>query len=118
MPDQETIQPSTDAAILEAKARHGDLICIDLEGKTLAFRRLNMAAITDMKRNIGNKPELSLNISINSCKFCCVVGVQYFDELANKYPLAFCGTDGRPGVIDALMDLARGGENGPSIRVV
>jgi hypothetical protein len=117
MPDTDTIQPPVDSAIQAAKQKHGDLVVIDIEGKTLAFRRLDRAKLTDMKRNISKNPDLSLDVSVNTCEFCCVVGQQYFKELSNKYPLAFCGTEGQPGVIDVLMDLARGGVTGPSIRV-
>jgi hypothetical protein len=46
-----------------------------------------------------------------------VYGSENFKELSERYPLAFCGNDGTKGVIDALMDLARGGEQGPQIRV-
>jgi hypothetical protein len=46
-----------------------------------------------------------------------VYGQENFKELSDRFPLAFCGNDDTKGVIDALMDLARGGAEGPSIRV-
>lgn len=117
MSQAETIQPETDTALAELKKRHGALVVIELEGQKLAFRRLDKAKITDMKRAINKNPDLSLDVSINCCEFVCVLGQSSFKEMSNKYPLAFCGTEGVRGVIDVLMDLARGGESGPNIRV-
>lgn len=114
----EQITPDIDPEIVEAKKKYGDLVVITLEGQKLAFRRLDKAKITDMKRAINKNTDLSLDVSINCCGFVCVVGQASFVDLANKYPLAFCGTEGIRGVIDVLMDLARGGEAGPDIRVV
>lgn len=117
MSEETTPQPEPNVLIEEAKRKHGTLVTIELEGQKLAFRRLDKAKITDMKRAINKNPDLSLDVSINCCEFVCVVGQSSFKELANKYPLAFCGTEGIRGVIDVLMDLARGGESGPNIRV-
>jgi len=99
------------------KAKYGDLIVIELEGKTLAFKRLTKAQLTQMKTQINKKPDLVIDITINSCEFNCVLGSEHFKDLADRYPLAFCGNEDTKGVIDALMDLARGGAAGPSIRV-
>jgi len=117
MSEDTTVQPEVDTVIAAAKQKHGSLVVIELEGQKLAFRRLDKAKITDMKRAINKNPDLSLDVSINCCEFVCVVGQSSFKELSNKYPLAFCGTEGTRGVIDVLMDLARGGEAGPNIRV-
>lgn len=112
MSDEKTVD------FTKLKQTYGDLVVIDLDGKPLAFKRLTKAQITDMKKRITDKPALVVEITINCCSFNCVYGSEYFDELSAKYPLAFCGNEGDKGVIDWLMDLARGGSSGPSIRVV
>lgn len=98
-----------DAALVSLKAQHGKVVVLRIEGKLLVFRRLTRNMVTEMKTQIGKKPELAVEISINQCEFCCVYGKQHFAELARLSPLVFCGNDESPGVIDALMDLARGG---------
>lgn len=112
------VAPSAvEAAIAKAKAAYGDLVTLTLDGHKLGFKRLDKAKVTDMRKQISKSPDLAIEISVNVCGFCCVVGREHFDELSAKYPLAFCGTEGIKGVIDVLMDLARGGEDGPGIRV-
>lgn len=101
----------------QLKVKFGDLIVIDIEDKTLAFKRLSRGQLTDMKKRINKTPDLVIDITINSCEFNCVYGAEHFKDLSDRYPLAFCGNEGSKGVIDALMDLARGGAAGPTIRV-
>jgi hypothetical protein len=96
------------STIPELKAKYGRLVIIDIDGKTLAFKPLNKDKITDLKKQISKAPDLALNVSINACEFCCVLGAEHFKELADSRPLAFAGNSTDPGVIDALMDLARG----------
>jgi hypothetical protein len=117
MPEATEVETSTSKAIRELRTKYGRVIKIEIDGKTLAFKPLDKAKITDMKRNMNKNPDLSLDISLNVCEFCCVFGASDFQDLANRYPLAFCGTEGNKGVIDYLMDLARGGASGPQISV-
>jgi hypothetical protein len=90
------------------KAQHKRLVVCELDGVTLAFKPLNKAKLIDLKKTITSKPDLACEFSINACEFCCVYGREKFAELADLYPIAFCGSLGSPGVIDHLMDLARG----------
>jgi hypothetical protein len=100
----------TQSTALDAvKAEHGKVVVIELDGKILAFKRLNRSKVTDMRTQINKKPDLAVEISINVCEFQCVLGKEHFKALSDAYPLAFCGNDDQPGVIDALIDLARGG---------
>lgn len=101
---------SQKTAIDAAKKIHGSLIIIEFadDDKVLAFKRLTRGMITDMKKQISKKPELALEVSLNACEFCCVVGNSDYPALAAKYPLAFCGSEDEPGVIDVLMAEARG----------
>jgi hypothetical protein len=99
------------------KTKYGDLVIIDIADKTLAFKRLTKSQLTDMRKRINSKPELAIEISINCCEFNCVFGAEHFKEMSDRFPLAFCGNDDSKGVIDALLDLARGGASGPQIRV-
>lgn len=101
----------------ELKAKYGDLVVIDIGEKTLAFKRLTKSQLTDLKKRVNKTPDLVIEVTINCCEFNCVYGAESFKELSDRYPLAFCGNDDTKGVIDALMDLARGGAAGPSIRV-
>lgn len=97
----------------EAKVGHHKVVVIDLDFKgevrTLAFKPLNRAKITDLKKQITKSPDLALELSVRACEFCCIFGKEHFEELATLCPLAFAGNAENPGVIDALMDLARGG---------
>ncbi len=100
------------------KATYGSLITLTIEGKVLAFKRLTKSQLTDLRTQLSKKSNLVIDLTINVCGFNCVYGSEYFEELSSKYPLAFCGNEGNPGVIDALMDLARGGAEGPTIQVI
>lgn len=94
---------------LEAlKGQFKRLVVCEIDGETLAFKPLNRAKLIDLKKTITAKPDLAAEFSINACEFCCVLGREKFGELADLYPIAFCGSLGSPGVIDHLMDLARG----------
>lgn len=97
------------STLAEAKAKYRKVVILELDGKSLAFKPLTLAMITDLKKQITKSPELALKLSVNACKFCCIFGAEHFDELADVYSLAFAGNSDNPGVIDALMDLARGG---------
>lgn len=101
---------NVEAQLKAARATHGPLVIVEFadEGKTFAFKRLTRAMITDMKKRMGQKPDLALEVSLNACEFCCVVGQNDYSEFAAKYPLAFCGSEDEPGVIDTLMVNARG----------
>jgi hypothetical protein len=98
----------TDEKLAALKAQHKRLVVCELDGVTLAFKPLNKAKLIDLKKTITSKPDLACEFSINACEFCCVFGRERFSELADLYPIAFCGSMGSPGVIDHLMDLARG----------
>lgn len=102
---------------LQLKAKYGDLVVIDIDGHTLAFKRLSKAQLTDLKKRVNKTPDLVIEVTINACEFNCVYGAEHFKEASDKYPLAFCGNEDTKGVIDVLMDLARGGASGPTIRV-
>jgi len=103
-------ESSLESTLKAARAAHGLLVVVDFEeeGKTFAFKRLTRAMITDMKKRMGKQPDLALEVSLNACEFCCVVGSSDYSEFAAKYPLAFCGSEDEPGVIDVLMQNARG----------
>ncbi len=99
----------SEATIEQLKAAHKRLVILEVSGNVLAFKPLTRAMVQDLKKHITNKPENAVELSINACDFCCVLGKERFTELANLYPLAFAGSFGAPGVIDLLFDLARGG---------
>lgn len=105
-----TPETPTQRALRDLKAKYGRLVIAELgaEKVTLAFKPLNKAKVADLKKNITQKPDLALELSINACEFSCVFGESRFKELAEIYPLAFAGSFGSPGVIDALFELARG----------
>ncbi len=93
----------------DLKTKHKRLLKLTLAGVMLAFKPLNKAQASQLKKLQTEKPELAVETTINSCKACCVFGAEHFDELANDYPLAFCGGGpGEPGVIDELMKMAHG----------
>ena len=96
-------------AIEKLKAQHGQLVQCEIDGRVLAFRAINKAGLQDLRKQLRAKPDLAVELSINACKFCCVFGKEHVDELTDRYPLAFAGYESAPGVIDHLMDLARGG---------
>jgi hypothetical protein len=98
----------TQRAIRELKAKYGKLVVAEIGGETLAFKPLNKAKVADLKKNITQKPELALELSVNACEFSCVLGESRIKELVELYPLAFAGSFGAPGVIDVLFELARG----------
>lgn len=104
---------STPGPIEALKAQHKRIVVCEIEGHVMVFKPLNRAKLQDLKKAITGKPEHALELSINACEFCCVLGVERFKELADLYPIAFGGSYGSPGVIDHLMDLAKGS---PSIR--
>ena len=89
----------------DAKAQHGRLVVVEIDGKTLAFRPLDRAKITDIRTKLAKTPNLALDILTNVCEFQCVVGKDHFAEVAAAYPLVVAGDD---SIADALMTLARG----------
>lgn len=95
-------------AIRELKAKYGKLVVAEVDGVTLAFKPLNKAKVADLKKNITQKPEIALELSCNACEFSCVLGEAQVRELTERFPLAFAGSLGAPGVIDYLFELARG----------
>lgn len=96
-------EPSTD---LEAvKAKFGRLVVVEIDGKTLAFRPLDRAKITDVRKKLAKTPDLALDILTNVCEFQCVFGKEHFREVADAYPLVIAGDE---SIADALMELARG----------
>ena len=84
----------------DAKAQHGRLVVVEIDGKTLAFRPLDRAKITDIRKKLAKTPDLAL-----VCEFQCVVGKEHFADVARDYPLVVAGDD---SIADALMTLARG----------
>lgn len=117
MSESELEQTPLQKKIAELKGKYGDLVVIEIEEKTLAFKRLSRAQLTDLKQRLVKQPNLVIELTINACEFNCVLGGEHFKLLADRYPLAFCGNEDSKGVIDVLMDLARGGAQGPNIRV-
>lgn len=101
-------ETATQRAIRELKAKYGRLVVAEIGGETLAFKPLNKAKIGDLKKNITQKPEIALELSVNACEFSCVFGESQIKALIELYPLAFAGSFGAPGVIDVLFELARG----------
>lgn len=117
MSEPETPADPSIAAIKQLKIKYGELVVIDLAGHTLAFKRLSRGQLTELKKRINKQPDLVIEVTINACEFNCVYGAEHFKSLSEFYPLAFCGNEDTKGVIDVLMDLARGGAAGPNIRV-
>jgi hypothetical protein len=115
--NEDTRSEKVKAEIAKLKAQYGDLISVELEGHTLAFKRFTKAQLTDLRKRINSKPDLVIDLTINACEFQCVLGKEFFGELSNKYPIVFCGDYQTKGVSDYLMDLARGGADGPKITV-
>ena len=102
--------------IAELKAKHGRLVALELEGKLLLFRPMTKAAVNDLKMNMSKPGAAPVELTVNACKFVCVHGIEHFDDLANRYALAFSGGDvTEPGVVNALLDMAHGS---PTIKTV
>lgn len=89
----------------QAKKQYGRLVVVEIDGKTLAFKPLDKAKITDVRQKLAKTPLLALDILTNVCEFQCVVGAEYFKDIARDYPLLMAGDD---SIADALMTLARG----------
>lgn len=89
----------------QAKADYGRLVVVEIDGKTLAFRPLDRAKITDVRKKLAKTPDLALEILTNVCEFQCVVGKEHFADVARDYPLLVAGED---SIADGLMNLARG----------
>jgi hypothetical protein len=89
----------------QAKQQFGRLVVVEIDGKTLAFRPMDRAKITDVRKKLAKTPDLALDILTNACEFQCVVGKEHFAEVARDYPLVMAGDD---SIADALMTLARG----------
>lgn len=96
---------SESSELQQAKEQYGRLVVLEIEGKTLAFRPMDRAKITDVRKKLAKTPDLALDILTNVCEFQCVVGKEYFREVADAYPLVIAGDD---SIADALMTLARG----------
>lgn len=97
-----------DPVVAELEAAHeqfGRLVVVEIDGKTLAFRRLDRAKITDVRKKLAKTPDIALDILTNVCEFQCVVGAEHFKEVAALYPLLIAGDD---SIADALMTMARG----------
>ena len=93
----------------EIKAKYRRFVKITIGEKVLAFKPLDKAKVGELKKQLDSKPELAIDLCINACKFVCVHGKEFFDELATEYPLAFSGGGkDAPGVIDALYEMAHG----------
>jgi hypothetical protein len=91
--------------IASAKAQYGRLVVLEIDGKTLAFKPMDRAKITELRKTLAKSPDLALNLMTNAVEFCCVVGRADFKEIADKYPLVIAGDD---SIIDALFAMARG----------
>ena len=89
----------------QAKQQYGRLVVVEVDGKVLAFKPMDRAKITDVRKKLAKTPDLALDILTNAVEFCCVVGKESFSEIASKYPLIVAGDD---SIADALMTLARG----------
>lgn len=89
----------------QAKEQYGRLVAVEVDGKVLAFRPLDRAKITDVRKKLAKTPDLALEILTNVCQFQCVVGKEHFEEIAREYPLLIAGED---SIADGLMNLARG----------
>lgn len=94
----------------DLKAKFKRMVFVNVGGRDLAFKPLDRAKLIDLQKQVSKSPDLRVALSINAIGFCCVYGQEHFDEVANEYPLALVGSgdDGSPGVLDALMTLARG----------
>lgn len=98
--------PSEDSPEVQAaKSTYGRLVVLEIDGAVLAFKPMDRAKITDVRRKLAKTPDLALDILTNAVEFCCVVGREQFKAIADRYPLVIAGDD---SIADALMSLARG----------
>jgi hypothetical protein len=86
----------------EAKEKFGRLVVVESGDMVLAFRPLDRAKITDVRKKLAKTPDLALDILTNVCEFQCVVGKEHFDAFMRDNPLA------ADTIADELMTLARG----------
>lgn len=91
--------------VAAAKAQFGRLVVLEIDDKVLAFKPMDRAKITELKKSLAKSPDLALNLMTNAVEFCCVVGKAEFKAIADKYPLVIAGDD---SIIDALFEMARG----------
>lgn len=98
-----------EATLQSLKAQYGALIRLEIDGKDFLFKPLTRAMITDLKKRLASENWRALELSVNACRICCVYGQESFDDIADRFPLAFAGNSEGEGVIDALMTYARGG---------
>jgi hypothetical protein len=97
--------PEDTPELQQALATYGRLVELRIDGVLLAFKPIDRAKITDIRRKLAKTPDLALDILTNAVEFCCVVGRESFRAVADKYPLVIAGDD---SVADALMAMARG----------
>lgn len=93
--------------VSDLKLKYKRVVAVEVGGRSLAFKPFDRAKLTDLQRQVAKSPELRVQLSLNAIGFCCVHGSEYYDEIANEYPLALVGGS-EPGVLDALMSMARG----------
>jgi hypothetical protein len=67
----------------QAKQQYGRLVVVEIDGKTLAFKPLDKAKITDVRSRLAKTPNLALDILTNVCEFQCVVGSEHFKEVSS-----------------------------------
>lgn len=97
-----------DTQLETLKSKHGRLVVAEVNGHTFAFRPLDLAKVSEFKRNLSKSPELAVELSVNVCKFLCIFGQENLDSVVQSCPLAFAG-GAEAGVIDVLLENARGG---------
>lgn len=88
-----------------ARADHGQLVVVDLDGQELVFRPLKPTEAHKVVTRSEAAPEEALDLALATCRACCLSDLGVFDRLADIYPLAFSGEE---GVIGELVILAQG----------
>jgi hypothetical protein len=91
--------------LARARAEHGQLVIVELDGCELAFRPLAVSEAHLVAGAMTARPDDALDVCLDACKAACLSPAEDFDRLANLYPLAFSGED---GVIGELIRLAQG----------
>lgn len=89
-----------------ARAKHGQLVVVDLDGEELVFRPLKPQEAHSIVARTEAAPEDALDAALVTCRACCLSDLEVFDRLADIYPLAFSGED---GVIGELILVAMAG---------
>jgi hypothetical protein len=81
----------------EAAEREGEV--------KFVFKPFDRARLVQLHKSLTDKPELRIETVINYVKFCCVYGVEQYDDFARLYPMSIL--DDIDGVFARLSEMAR-----------